>query len=261
MKLAIKCQRPATHIRASDKSDIAFIHGTGSNSNMWSQQLPFFLARGHTCFLIDLRGHGDSYEPGENTDLEVHMRDIIDTISDGGIKYPAYFVGHSLGAIISLRLAKDRPELVKSVFAASVPIKVIQALVPAFQLFLSGPLQAVRLSGLHKNFAWRERTLFEMNTFTLRQIGTHIGKIDLTEWLPQVQQPIHFASGRLDPVAFSLFTVNMHKKLPNSTLSIFDWAGHNFMDARAEQFNNWILKYMNESNSPSGNSETELMNP
>jgi pimeloyl-ACP methyl ester carboxylesterase len=245
MKLAIKCLKPPAEGQEPEKEAIVFLHGTGSNSHMWNQQLPFFLERGHACYLIDLRGHGDSAEPGESTDLAVHLSDIHDTISDADIKYPAYFVGHSLGAIISLRLAKDSPELVKSIFAASVPIKVIQPLVPAFNMFLSGPFQVVHASGIYKHFAWRERTLFEMNTFTLGQIGASFGKTDLTGWLSDVKQPIHFACGRFDPVACFLFTIPMQKTLPNSTLQMFEWGGHNFMDARPEKFNNWILSHMN----------------
>ncbi len=261
MKLAIKCQRPSANVSHSEKPDLVFIHGTGSNSKMWSQQIPFFLERGHTCFLIDLRGHGESPEVREKTDLAVHMNDIIDTISDAGIKYPAHFIGHSLGAIISLKLAKDKPELVNTIFAVGVPIKVLKPFVPAIQMLISGPLQLFRLTGLHKHFAWRERTLFEMNAFTLRQILTNFADIDLSSWLTEVKQQIHFACGRFDPIAVYLFTLMMHRKLPNSTLTMFEWGGHNFMDARPGQFNNWLLRHMDDSETRPSNSEIELISP
>jgi pimeloyl-ACP methyl ester carboxylesterase len=261
MKLAIKCQRPPVNAGDAGKPDLIFIHGTGSNSKMWDKQTRFFLERGHTCFSIDLRGHGDSPEPFEKTDLMVHMTDTIDTISDAGIKFPAHFIGHSLGAIISLRLAKDRPKLVNNIFAVGVPVKVLKPFVPAIHFLISGPLQIFRLTGLHKLFAWRERTLFEMKAFTLRQILSNFVDTDLTGWLAEVKQPIHFACGRFDPVAVYLFTLKTHKKLPNSTLTMFEWGGHNFMDARPEQFNNWILGHMNDSQACLNNSEIELISP
>jgi hypothetical protein len=36
----------------------------------------------------------------------------------------------------------------------------------------------------------------------------------------------------------------MHADLKNSTLKVFNLGGHNFMDASADEFNEWILKYI-----------------
>src|SRR5580658_8525902 len=107
------------------KDPIVFLHGTGSNSAMWKHQVEFFSKRGHPCLSIDLRGHGSSREPYEITDLQTHLSDIEQTLQMQQIPFPSYFIGHSLGSILSLFLASKQPQMVKGVFAASLPAKII----------------------------------------------------------------------------------------------------------------------------------------
>lgn len=232
---------------APTKSEIVFIHGTGSNSQMWSRQLPFFLERGYGCTLLDLRGHGQSPDPKEKTSLRIHAEDVLETLSNAQVKSPAYFVGHSLGAMIMVHLASEKPELFKTIFAASLPGKVSPAVVLAFRCFISGPLQAVRKSGFHRHLAWRERTLFEMDRFTLNEIADEFGTMDLSNTVSTLKCPVHFAAGRFDPVAQYAQIVRMHHGLDQSSLRVFEWGGHNFMDTRAPEFNNWILKHIESS--------------
>src|ERR1700722_16887377 len=87
-----------------DKDPIVFLHGTGSNSIMWKNQISWFNKLGHPCVLIDLRGHGSSHEPYEKADLQTHLSDVEQTLQMNKISFPAYFVGHSLGSIIAVRL-------------------------------------------------------------------------------------------------------------------------------------------------------------
>jgi pimeloyl-ACP methyl ester carboxylesterase len=240
VKLAIKRKRPGKF--DTEKGEIVFIHGTGSNSQMWRHQVPFFLERGYSCTLIDLRGHGDTPEPGEKTSLRVHADDLAETLLQGSTNLPAYFVGHSLGAIIAVFLAQEKPEWFKTIFAASLPGTVSPVVVQAYRMFLNGPMQTVRRSGLHSHLAWRERTLFEMDEFTMREIADEFGSIDLRNMVRTTKCPIHFAAGRFDPVARYSEIMKMHAERKGSDLKVFNWGGHNFMDTRASEFNDWILK-------------------
>ena len=251
MKLATKREEPGK--TDAKKGEIVFIHGTGSNSQMWQNQVPFFVERGYRCTLLDLRGHGDTDEPRMKTSLRVHADDVIETLSQANLDMPAYFVGHSLGAIISVFLAKEKPEWFKAIFAASMPGTVSPAVVLSFRVFYNGVLQTIRKSGLHSRLAWRERTLFEMDEYTLREIADEFGSIDLRDKVQSVRCPIHFAAGRFDPVARYREVKRMHTELAGSTLKVFDWGGHNFMDASAEEFNDWIFSHLAD---PSGKRNT-----
>jgi pimeloyl-ACP methyl ester carboxylesterase len=233
--------------RPSGKGEIIFIHGTGSNLAMWNQQVPFFLERGYNSTLVDLRGHGKTPEPGEDTSMRVHLNDVIETLEAAQTAFPAYFVGHSLGAMIAMSIAGERAELVDCVFAASLPGKILPAVVHSFNFLMKGPIQTLQASGIGRHFAWRERTLLEMREFTLKEIANQFGKMDLKSDYAQVKCPVHLAAGRFDPIAVYWEVRDIHSQMSNSTLTVFEWAGHNFMDADADKFNDWILAHMEEA--------------
>ncbi len=248
MKLWSEIILPATHAASSSKlsgkDNIIFLHGTGSGSRMWKNQVAFFSAQGYPCTVIDLRGHGASHEPYEKTDLAVHKNDVIETLKAHNVPLPAYFVGHSLGAIISVALAESHPELVRGVFAACLPGKVLPPVTMAFRAFINGPLQALKESDFRKQLGWREQILVEMPVFTLKEIANNFADIDFLNQLPDVKCPVHIAAARFDPIAVCGQAKKMHRKLPGSTLKIFEWAGHNAMDYRVSDFNNWIADYL-----------------
>jgi pimeloyl-ACP methyl ester carboxylesterase len=182
----------------------------------------------------------------EDTSLEVHLEDLIETLAVAQSKSPAYFVGHSLGAMISMVLALHEPQWVESVFAASLPGKVLPQVVHSFNFFMKGPKQALQASGISRHLAWRERTLLEMPEFTLKEISRQFGKVDLRDEFVKVKCPVHLAVGRFDPVAVCWQVRRMHERLSNSTLTVFEWSGHNFMDAIPDKFNEWIVSRIND---------------
>lgn len=222
--------------------DVVLIHGTGANADMWQPQVQVLVKHGYRCFLPELRGHGETEEPGEQTDVEVHLQDILETFASLHIAYPAVFIGHSLGAIISLALAERQPELVREILAVAMPGRVLRPISHAFRWFLNGPYNKVKGTKLHRYLPWRERTLISTHHHTLEQILVNFDRLNYVEQPLRITCPVHFAVGRLDPVALFLFVERMHKALPGSTLKIFEWAGHNCMDEQPEKFNAWLLE-------------------
>jgi pimeloyl-ACP methyl ester carboxylesterase len=238
MKLAVRTYLP----ESEPTRDIVLIHGTGARAEMWRNQIPLLLERGYRCIVPDLRGHGETAEPEENADIQAHLNDIEDTLADIGLKGPTPFAGHSLGAIISLGLAERRPELFEQILAISMPGRVPQITQTAFKLFMGWPYRTIKDSGIHKNLAWRERVLMETNEFTLGQIVSNFGDMDYITNVPKVACPVHYGVGRLDPVALYTHVEQIQKATPNSTLKIFEWAGHNCMDSQPQAFNKWFLE-------------------
>ncbi len=239
MKLLVEKKEPATDL--AQRPDVILIHGTGSSAHMWGAQIPPLVERGHRCLLINLRGHGGSDEPGEPTDLEVHIQDVLDTLDDLEVTKPAIFLGHSLGSIISLTIANRHKEMVERLLLAAFPSRVLPGMATAFKLFLAGPFKAMRGSKLHQRLAWRERTLLDTDAYTLRQIVDNFHALDYISQPLPVSCPVHFAAGRWDPVAPCFYVQHLHRLVPGSTLKIFEMAGHNFMDYNASSFNEWIL--------------------
>jgi pimeloyl-ACP methyl ester carboxylesterase len=246
MRLAMTAAEP-DGADGTTKPDVIFIHGTGSNSEMWQPQVDALKVRGYRSFLLDLRGHGATHEPKEPTGIDVHILDVLDTIENSEIKFPAIFVGHSLGAIISLVLAEQRPELFKQIFAVAMPGKILGPVVSGFEVILKLPYERLRGTQIHRKLPWRPRTLISTDRYTMGEIVRNFKNLDYVSRPFKIDCPVHFSAGRFDPVAPLMYVIQMHEALPHSTLKIFEMAGHNFMDQQPIEFNKWLLQYLSEN--------------
>ncbi|MBI4533360.1 MAG: alpha/beta hydrolase [Candidatus Melainabacteria bacterium] len=230
--------------RSRLRSDVILIHGTGANASLWHPQVELITKLGYRCFVPELRGHGSSSEPGEPTNLAVHIEDVLESLEYHGISYPAIWVGHSLGAIISLLLAEASPQLFQQILAVSVPARVLKVVSCAFSFLMTWPVAAIKGTIVHKNLPRRERILVDTDQHSLRQIVTNFSRINLLDRDLSVKCPVHLSVGRLDVVAPYFYVEKLHKALPNSTFRIFEWAGHCCMEDQPKEFNQWLLEKM-----------------
>jgi pimeloyl-ACP methyl ester carboxylesterase len=247
MRLELTTVTPSGAINAQvfeQKPDVVLIHGTGSGAMMWQPQAELLSSLGYRCFLPDLRGHGNTPERNEGTGLDVHIADLMETLEQTDIKYPAVFIGHSLGAILSLNLARERGELFQQIFAVAMPAKVFEPLASGVKLLLNAPYERLRGTAVYNNLSWRPRKLIDTERFTFFEILDACKTLDYISRPIQVNCPVHFAAGRFDPVALHYYVEKMHKTMPGSTFKMFEMAGHNFMDMYPEQFNQWLLQYL-----------------
>jgi pimeloyl-ACP methyl ester carboxylesterase len=246
MKLAVKTELPPENRVRPGLPDLVMIHGTGANSEMWRPQVNLLTGRGYRCFLPEFRGHGDSDEPGHQTDVGAHVQDVLDSIQDIGIKFPAVFVGHSLGAVISMELAELKPELFKQILAVGMPGRVFPVVAMAFKMLLNAPFEKLRGTAIHERLPWRERTLISTQRHSLEQIVENFAELNYIDRQLEINCPVHFSVGSLDPVAPAHYVRQMHKAMPASTLRVFEWAGHNCMDEQPEEFNRWLLEKLED---------------
>jgi pimeloyl-ACP methyl ester carboxylesterase len=91
---------------------VVCLHGGGQTAYMW-EELGAALAPTHHVFAPDLPGHGDT-DPVDEMDRRSLAATIPPLLDEFGIDRAA-FVGASLGGIVSLTLAADRPRLVGSI--------------------------------------------------------------------------------------------------------------------------------------------------
>lgn len=239
--MLLHCQIIEGKVGIHGKSDVVLIHGTGSRGAMWQAQIDLLTDLGHRCFVIDLRGHGDSDEPQEPTDIAVHNADVLETVRHYGVRMPAIWIGHSLGAIISVTLAQEHPECFERIFAAGLPGRVLGFMAYFFKLFLRHSYDRIKSSGIHASWSFRPRTLIETRRHALEEICKNFKGLDFVTSPPVLHCPVHFAAGRFDPVAPCIYTARVHKAMPNSTFKIFEMGGHNFMDTHPKSFNKWLV--------------------
>lgn len=136
---------------------LLFIHGLGSSGRDWEMQVGFF-ARNYRVVVFDLRGHGQSDKPRGPYTIPLFASDTAGLIETLGIA-PAHVVGISLGGMIALQLAADRPELVRSlVVVNSGPEFVARTLKE--RLAVAQRFLIVRLVGMRKMGEILARRLF-----------------------------------------------------------------------------------------------------
>ena len=90
---------------------IVFVHGLGGTSN--SFQMLLGALGGFRCVRPDLPGSGRSPRPFQALTMELFVETIFEVVQKVG-GGPAHLVGHSLGTLVCLHLAAQRPEWVKS---------------------------------------------------------------------------------------------------------------------------------------------------
>jgi pimeloyl-ACP methyl ester carboxylesterase len=82
---------------------IVLIHGGAAHSRWWDHIGPL-LADGRLVVAIDLSGHGDSARR-ESYGLDQWAREVLAVAGDAGIATPPTVIGHSLGGMVTLRVA------------------------------------------------------------------------------------------------------------------------------------------------------------
>lgn len=139
--------------QGSGKDVILFIHGLGSRSDDWQEQIDFF-SKNYRCIAVDLRGYGKSEIKPPFT-IPSFATDIINLIEH--LKLPKVnLVGISLGGIIAFQIAVLRNDLLKSLI-------VINAL-PEF-----------KLKGLKQYWLFYSRFLF-IRILGMKIFGTILAK-------------------------------------------------------------------------------------
>ncbi|GLK77716.1 hydrolase [Methylopila jiangsuensis] len=90
---------------------VVFLHGYGDSWRSFEPLLPAF-GDGFRILVLDQRGHGRTAETESYAiaDFTGDAIAFIGAIASG----PVHLVGHSLGAIVALRLAERRPDLLRS---------------------------------------------------------------------------------------------------------------------------------------------------
>jgi pimeloyl-ACP methyl ester carboxylesterase len=88
------------------KQSLAFIHGSGSDHSVWSNQYGK-LHKDYNILAIDLPGHGQSEGKAQVT-VEDYCRWVKNILDVVNLQNPI-LIGHSLGAAITLTFAVNYP--------------------------------------------------------------------------------------------------------------------------------------------------------
>ncbi len=91
---------------------LLLIHGFGACLGHWRKNIPVLAQEGYRVYALDLLGFGAADKPILNYSLELWQQQLKDFWQEI-IQEPTVFVGNSIGALLSLMLIADFPEIAK----------------------------------------------------------------------------------------------------------------------------------------------------
>jgi pimeloyl-ACP methyl ester carboxylesterase len=101
---------------------VVLLHGIAASGTTWTQLMPL-LASEYRVINVDLLGFGDSPKPsGIEYTSDDQVRSLRYTLARLRVLGPVILVGHSMGAIIAVRYAKQYPRTVRRLVLCSMPL-------------------------------------------------------------------------------------------------------------------------------------------
>lgn len=242
---------------------LLFIHGLGSSTRDWEQQVAFF-APHYQVLTVDLRGHGRSDKPRGRYSIALFADDIAALVQELGA-VPVHIVGLSLGGAVAFQLAVDAPQLLKSlVIVNSAPEARAYTLKQRFLLLINSLQRQiiVRLFGMRKMGETLSKHLFpkpeqsELQRIFIERWAENDPRAYLasfkalmgtgwsvTDRIGNIQCPTLVITADQDysPVAFKEAYV---AKIPGAELVVIPDARHFTPAERPEAFNAALMSFL-----------------
>lgn len=89
---------------------LVLVHGFGASMGHWRKNIPALAAGGYRVFAIDLLGFGGSDKPALNYTMELWEK-LLKDFWTAHIQEPTVFVGNSIGALLSLMVLANHPQI------------------------------------------------------------------------------------------------------------------------------------------------------
>jgi pimeloyl-ACP methyl ester carboxylesterase len=115
---------------------LVMVHGSWFSRRVWDPMVPQ-LTESVRVLNYDRRGHGESERPSGQGSVREDVADLAALIEHLGLA-PAWVAGQSFGGSITLRLAAERPDLLRGIIAHEPPLFALVAGDPVVAPMLEG---------------------------------------------------------------------------------------------------------------------------
>jgi len=121
-----KLRRPyrlAKRVDSGSGQLIVLLHGIGRNSQVWRNLVDELQEMPVRVVAFDLLGFGESPKPlWLDYGVDDHVQAVVNSIERLHPEGPVILVGHSMGCLVSVRLAAQRPDLVRHLVLYEMPL-------------------------------------------------------------------------------------------------------------------------------------------
>ena len=235
---------PATVIDVGSGPTFVFLHGLVGLNDHWEDVVKRFSA-GARCVmleipLLDLRGDDCSIQGVTSLTAK-----FLDTYFAGSGTLPVGIVGNSFGGHVALRLAIERPDLVRALVLAGASGLIEKSMVADVQIRPSREWLSRKIGELFFDKKFMRDSDLERAHAALSSRGGARAMVKLSRSarrnhlgskLGQIKAPTLLIWGREDIVTPPEAADGFKRSIPNSTLVWFDRCGHAPMIECPEQF-------------------------
>ena len=104
-----------------DGRSIVLVHGGAAHSRWWDHIAPM-LTSGWRVVAVDLSGHGDS-DRRDRYSLDTWAREVLAVVDEAGSAAASVVIGHSMGGLVTLRLATLAGSQIAGAVAIDSPVR------------------------------------------------------------------------------------------------------------------------------------------
>ena len=213
------------------KATYVFIHGIGNNLHSWDA-VAALMPKNVRVIGIDLLGFGNSPKPGWVTySAKYQARSVGFTLLGMRLTQRPILVGHSLGALISVEIAKRYPRLPKRLVLCSPPFYKPEAvgkrlkssddmLRELYRIATKHPKRLERYSLAAVKLGLANKSL----NITQDNVASYLGALEASiinqtslEDVAALSLPIEIFYGRFDPVVIKKHILRLAKTQKNIT--------------------------------------------
>ena len=219
---------------------VLLIHGAGGSHLSWPSEIRRL--SGFDVYAIDLPGHGKSDGHGEQS-IQAYAEHVLrwmETLN----QYRVIMVGHSMGAVIALTIARMNPARVAGLgligvgTPITVPVDLIENL--SNPAMASAALNQIKTLSFSPNAAPRlvelaSRQLADTRISVLRGDFLACARFNVEDILEQITLPVIVIAGAQDQMAPLQYHQLLTKKLKGAVLSTIPDTGHMVMLERPQE--------------------------
>jgi esterase len=163
---------------------VVLLHGGNQSAHSWDL-VSLHLADRYHVFALDQRGHGDSeWSRDQDSSIEAKAADAAAFVHDQGIESPV-IVGHSMGGMVTARLALEHPGLARALVLVDVGPELSDAGIGVIHNFVTRNVEFDDLDEFLDNvvkydkFRSREHIARTVKYNMLRRAdGKYVSKVD-----------------------------------------------------------------------------------
>ena len=252
--------RGRLHYIDTDQSGkaVVLLHGLGADGSSWGLQIPALFELGFRVLAPDAPGFGQSTFIGDPPGISQTADLYAEWFACLNLRKP-HLVGISMGGVIALQLALDRPQLVDRLVLVNTfarfqirPQTWLYYLKRFLLVSYAGPKAqaqsvAKRIFPDPEDIDYRNelvRQILQADPRAYRNAMVSMSRFNVLHRLPSINLPTLVVTGGRDTTVPERMQASMAKRIPAARQVVITTAGHALTIDEPEQFNNLLMNFL-----------------